>query len=195
MQRVTLTRHYWKHEHRATGSGNVSFPAVKGISSRKALNNLGRSVRHRGRSKESKVIRIGKQWTWIKLDLPERELTWAELWRKDQFRISFLLRSVYDKLPSSVNLHQWGLVVDPNCKLYGKRETMVHILPGCQVALTKGRYIQMSTWKSPARASWCAGGGEEKETTNRPEARTNSVCETGWSYSWQKNTKAESSAR
>ena len=68
----------------------------------------------KARSKE-----LGKKW-----DLPERELTWAELWRKDQFSISVLLRSAYDTLPSPVKLHQWGLVEDPNCKLCGKRGTM-----------------------------------------------------------------------
>ena len=76
----------------------------------------------------------------MKWDLPERELTWAGLWRKDQFRISFLLRSVYDTLPSPVNLHQWGLVEDPNCKLCGKRGIMAHILLGCRVPLTQGSY-------------------------------------------------------
>ena len=46
-----LTRHHWKHEHQATGSRNVSFPAVvKGISSRKAHHGPGRSALHRGRS-------------------------------------------------------------------------------------------------------------------------------------------------
>ena len=35
-----------------------------------------------------------------KWDLPERELTWAELRREDQLRISLLLRSVYVTLPS-----------------------------------------------------------------------------------------------
>ena len=36
--------------------------------------------------RKARSSELGKQWTWIKLDLPERELTWAELWRKDQFR-------------------------------------------------------------------------------------------------------------
>ena len=48
---------------------------------------------------------------------PEGEFTWAKLWRKDQLGILFLLRSVYDTLPSPVQLHQWGLVKDlnPSC--------------------------------------------------------------------------------
>ena len=47
-----------------------------------------------------------------------------------------------DTFPSSVNLHQWSLVEDQNCKILvcGKRKTMAHILSGCQVALTQGRY-------------------------------------------------------
>lgn len=43
-------------------------------------------------------------------------------------------------LPSPINLHQWGLVEDLNCKLCVKRGTMALILSGCQVALTRGRY-------------------------------------------------------
>ena len=58
---ATLMRHHGKHEHQATGSGNVSFPAVvKGISSRKAHHGPGRSALHRGRYKESKVNRAWK---------------------------------------------------------------------------------------------------------------------------------------
>ena len=46
--------------------------------------------------RKAKSTELGKQGAWMKWDLPERELIWAELWRKDQLRISFLLRSVYD---------------------------------------------------------------------------------------------------
>ena len=42
-----LTRHHWKHEHRATGSGNATFPAVvKSVSSREAHHGPGRSAPH-----------------------------------------------------------------------------------------------------------------------------------------------------
>ncbi|CAC5371102.1 unnamed protein product [Mytilus coruscus] len=58
----------------------------------------------------------------------------------EPFRISFMLRSVYDTLPSPSNLHQWGLIEEPSCKLCGERGTMAHILSGCKVALTQGRY-------------------------------------------------------
>ena len=58
---ATLTRHHRKHKHQATGSRNVSLPAVvKGVSSRKAHHGPGRSTTHRGRSKESNVNRTWK---------------------------------------------------------------------------------------------------------------------------------------
>ena len=45
-----------------------------------------------------------------------------------------------------------------------------------------------------AWVSWYVGGGEKekKETITRPEARTNTVCETGLSNSWHKSTKRKS---
>ena len=86
--------------------------------------------------RKARSTELIKQGALIKWDLPERQLTRTELWRKDQFGISFLLRSVYDTLPSPVYLHQWGLVNDPNCKLCGKRGRMAHILAGFQEALT-----------------------------------------------------------
>lgn len=55
-------------------------------------------------------------------------------------RVRFLLRSVYDTLPSPTNLFRWGLIQEPGCKLCGARGTMAHILSGCRVALQQGRY-------------------------------------------------------
>ena len=86
---------------------------------------------------------------------------------------------MYDTPPSPVNLHQWGLVEDANCKLCGKRGTMAHILSGYHVALTQGRYRYRHDKVLQELADVRDGVGKEKETTNRPEARTNSICETG----------------
>ncbi|XP_063435695.1 uncharacterized protein LOC134716615 [Mytilus trossulus] len=58
----------------------------------------------------------------------------------EPFRISFILRAVYGTLPSPSNLHQCGLIEEPSCKLCGERGTMAHILSGCKVSLTQGRY-------------------------------------------------------
>ncbi|XP_021349432.1 uncharacterized protein LOC110466448 [Mizuhopecten yessoensis] len=90
--------------------------------------------------RRGKSVELSKQGAWTRWNLPERKMTWAEIWRMEPFRISFLLRSVYDTLPSPVNLHQWGLTEDPCCKLCGGRGTMAHILSGCKEALRQGRY-------------------------------------------------------
>ena len=70
---ATITRHHWKHENRARGSRNVSFPAVvNDISSKMAHHGPGRSAPHTGRSKESKFNR-----TWKTGDLDEVRSTRA----------------------------------------------------------------------------------------------------------------------
>ena len=58
----------------------------------------------------------------------------------EPLRISFLLRSVYDVLPSPSILLKWGLLETPDCQLCGARDTMAHILSGCKLALQQGRY-------------------------------------------------------
>ncbi|KAM4522519.1 uncharacterized protein PAE49_002183 [Odontesthes bonariensis] len=58
-------------------------------------------VRSREEEKQvAKVVQQGSQGAWTKWDLPRRKVTWRDLWRLEPYRISFLLRSVYDTLPS-----------------------------------------------------------------------------------------------
>ncbi|CAC5405498.1 unnamed protein product [Mytilus coruscus] len=91
------------------------------------------SQRHIEEQRRAKAVELSRQGAWMKWNLPERKTTWAELWRIEPFRISFMLRSVYDTLPSPSNLHQWGLIEEPSCRLCGERGTMAHILSGCKV--------------------------------------------------------------
>ncbi|XP_066271283.1 uncharacterized protein [Branchiostoma lanceolatum] len=97
-----------------------------------------RQLEEEGR--RAKAAQLAAQGAWTKWNLPSRKITWSDLWKLEPFRISFLLRSVYDTLPSPTNLCRWGLREDPACKLCGKRGTMAHILSGCSTALTQGRY-------------------------------------------------------
>ena len=90
--------------------------------------------------RRSRAVELGSQGVWTSWDLPQRKVTWAELWRLEPFRISFLLRSVYDTLPTPTNLQRYGLVDDPSCQLCGEKGTLAHILSGCKTALTQGRY-------------------------------------------------------
>lgn len=56
----------------------------------------------------SRVVELASQGAWTKWDLPKRMITWADPWRLEPFRISFLLRSVYDTLVTPTNLHKCG---------------------------------------------------------------------------------------
>ncbi|GFO31418.1 reverse transcriptase [Plakobranchus ocellatus] len=58
-------------------------------------------------------------------------------------RISFLIRSVYDLLPSNANLVRWGKKDSPTCPLCQGRQTTEHVLSSCKIALSQGRY----TWR------------------------------------------------
>lgn len=89
----------------------------------------------------SKMVGMSKQGAWTRWEHADpRKLTWAELWRAEPLRIKFLIKSVYDVLPSPANLHTWGLADSPLCKLCQRRGTLEHVLSCCPRALGEGRY-------------------------------------------------------
>ena len=65
----------------------------------------------------------------------QRKLNWNDLWNWDEARISFLIRSVYDMLPSPANLFWWKISDSALCRC-GKLRTMRHILSNCALGLT-----------------------------------------------------------
>ncbi|XP_060589724.1 uncharacterized protein LOC132744948 [Ruditapes philippinarum] len=69
-------------------------------------------------TRSSRSVQLGSQGSWMKWNLPERQLTWQELWSYEPLQLSFLLRSVYDLLPSPTNLKLWKLSEDPSCPLW-----------------------------------------------------------------------------
>ena len=54
-------------------------------------------------------------------------------------RFKFMVKSVYDLLPTPDNKNTW-FGTEEACKLCGGKGTITHILSGCEVALTQGRY-------------------------------------------------------
>ena len=96
------------------------------------------------RSEEShrsaRSVQMGQQGSWNRWNLPERRLTWQELWQYEPLQLSFLLRSVYDLLPTPTNLERWKLSEDPSCPLCKQRGTLQHVLTACPTALSQGRY-------------------------------------------------------
>ena len=91
-------------------------------------------------TRSAQMIQMGMQGRSTRWPVPERQLTWTQMWHLEPVRISFLLRSVYDMLPTPANLHRWKLIEDTACPLCGKRGTLDHILTSsCYVALSRGR--------------------------------------------------------
>ena len=82
------------------------------------------------------------QWTTWE-DALQRSLSWNDIWHMAPLRLSFIIRSIYDQLPTANNLTKWNLSKDTKCALCDENETLSHVLSGCKIALATGRY----TWR------------------------------------------------
>lgn len=92
--------------------------------------------------RQVKAIGLASQGRWTQWDqAQERPLSWKELWQTDQGKLSFLLCSVTDLLPTPRNIRIWGGGEDSSCNQCGAAAcTLNHILTGCPRALAEGRY-------------------------------------------------------
>jgi len=96
--------------------------------------------------RSARSVQMGQQGSWNRWNLPERKLTWQELWQYEPLQLSFLLRSVYDLQPTPTNLERWKLSEDPSCPLCKQRGTLQHVLTACSttlslsLSLSQGRY-------------------------------------------------------
>ena len=88
-----------------------------------------------------KAVSQGKQGAWIRWeDTINRVITWADIWRTPQSRLSFLVRAAYDTLPCPRNLAQW-FGSEGKCFLCSKDNAgLQHMLSGCNIALSQGRF-------------------------------------------------------
>lgn len=89
-----------------------------------------------------KAVALSKQGQWLNWEgVEKKHVTWRELWNMESSRLKFLIGATYDVLPSPDNLRVWT-DGDPSCPLCSGVATLRHILSGCKVSLTEGRY----TW-------------------------------------------------
>ena len=91
-------------------------------------------------ARQARAVEMGAQGAWSTWNTTDRKLTWGDICKYEPLRFSFLLRSVYDLLPSPANLCRWGLTTDPKCSLYDKPGTLEHVLSSCSTVLKQGRY-------------------------------------------------------
>ena len=77
-----------------------------------------------------------KQGAWTKWEnAKDRAVTWRDLKHMDPKKLSFIIKAVYNVLPTPVNLHAWGLTTSDRCRACGKTASLKHILTGCEYTL------------------------------------------------------------
>ena len=62
----------------------------------------------------------------------DRTITWSDIKQMEPKQLGFLMKAVYDILPTPVNLKLWGLSTSNLCKACGKVANLKHVLTGCQ---------------------------------------------------------------
>jgi len=123
--------------------------------------------------RQARAAALRKQGRWLNWEgVKARSLNWAEIWKMEAGRLGFLLKSVYDVLPSPTNLVSWKLNEDPACKLCGKPANLEHILSSCQVSLANGRY----RWRHDQVLAEIAAGVESERMKKRPGSCKNLIA-------------------
>ncbi len=58
--------------------------------------------------RRKKAVSLAKQGQWMQLEgLEKRKISWRESWEIQANNISFIIRAMYDVLPSPMNREQW----------------------------------------------------------------------------------------
>ena len=89
---------------------------------------------------ESKCLTIAvaqpKQGAWTRCEnIKDRTITWNDIKQMEPKQLGFLIKAVYDVLPTPVNLKLQGLSTSKLCKACRKIGNLKHILTGCQHSL------------------------------------------------------------
>ena len=91
---------------------------------------------------EERTVRMThfrKQGAQLGWEVPERKLGHREILEMPESRLKFLVKAVYDLLPTPSNKNLW-YGTEESCHLCGGVGTVCHILSGCPTALAQGRY-------------------------------------------------------
>ena len=89
---------------------------------------------------ESKHLTIAvaqlKQSTWTRWEnTKDRTITWSDIKQMEPKQLSFLIKAIYNILPTPVNFKLWGLSTSNLCKACGKIANLKHVRSGCQYSL------------------------------------------------------------
>ena len=126
------------------GLGTSHTPVWKSASTRERRALVQTEVRQQEEeNRHVKAVGMGSQGAWTRWETEPRSLSWSDMWNYTPWQLKFLLRAVYDLLPTPSNLARWGLIPEPDCPLCGKRCTLERVLSSCNISLSQGRY----TWR------------------------------------------------
>jgi len=107
---------------------------------------MGRVKTNIEREQESEYGSLELQSGWVRWreDVVDMSLSWSNLFQMGDSMVGFLLRAVYGTAVTPSRVAKWKEEEDGKCKLCNdKLGTIQHILTGCCVALSQGRY----TWR------------------------------------------------
>ena len=140
-----------------------------------------------------KAVQQPQQGQWTNWDNAlQKSLVWNNIWHMAPLRISFLIRSVYDLLPSNANLVRWGKKEDLTCPLCNGRQTTEHFLSSCKVALSQGRY----TWRhSRVFQELAVAISMATGQSSQPQADADTFTTEGGAKSWHGTTVKSTNQR
>ena len=91
--------------------------------------------------RRGKMVGLSRQGAWTRWEnFMKRTISWSDIWHTDTSQLKFLVQSVYDVLPSSVNLFTWSKSGIPSFPLCARKGTLKHIMSACPWALGDRRY-------------------------------------------------------
>ena len=92
-----------------------------------------------GEERTVRMTNLRKQGAQLGWEVPERRIGHREILEMPEGRLKFLVKAVYDLLPTPSNKNMW-YGTEESCHLCGGVGTVNHILSGCPTALAQGRY-------------------------------------------------------
>ena len=113
-----------------------------------------------------KMASLAKQGAHTRWEVPEKKLSHREIISTSETSLKFLVKSVYDLLPTPSNKNIWYGGED-TCKLCRENGTLSHILSGCGIALGQGRY----KWRHDQVLRKIAKAVEEKRINHNKQGR------------------------
>ena len=125
----------------------------------------------RDKEEEDRIVKMTNfpsQGANLRWEVPQRQLKHHDMINSSDERLRFLIKSVYDVMPTPANKNKW-YKTEEKCLLCGKEGTLIHILSGCSVALSQGRY----KWRHDKVLRELASSVQAKvvDNANRPEKK------------------------